>query len=305
MHTGKRQQTRHTRTQLPAGAIVANLASSAHALCALCILLLARQQAASLSSFYFWSNYHQVLRNRDEAGYYLAKVSSSENVTGTPLVALAARRSRRARTTGHQLQVDRLRSLPRRNLGTTGVSKDRGHVKARKERTPGQHEQPASLWEASTPVLLSRTRLAPRRVGTQFIAARSNQRRSSTASNQLTVLHPARDPDSRVTIQWRNSGLLSPPSKADAFSSSSAHQLLGRHFTSNPCRQPGTVERCLQHTVGQRNQPSFSWDRQRNQPSLSWDRQRNQPSLSWDQKWSPLFWKGEVLDMLGTYRLVQ
>ena len=28
-------------------------------------------------------------------------------------------------------------------------------------------------------------------------------------------------------------------------------------FTSNPCRQPGTVERCLQHTVGQRNQPSL------------------------------------------------
>ena len=24
------------------------------------------------------------------------------------------------------------------------------------------------------------------------------------------------------------------------------------------------------------------------------DRQRNQPSLPWDQKWSPLFWKGEV-----------
>ena len=38
MHTGKRQQTRHTHTQLPAGAIVANLASSAHALYALCIL---------------------------------------------------------------------------------------------------------------------------------------------------------------------------------------------------------------------------------------------------------------------------
>ena len=137
MHTGKRQQTRHTRTQLPAGAIVANLASSAHALCALCILLLARQQAASLSSFYFWSNYHQVLRNRDEASYCLAKVSSSENATGMPLVALAARRSRRVRATGHQLQVDRLRSLPRRNLGTTGVSKDREHVKARNERTPG------------------------------------------------------------------------------------------------------------------------------------------------------------------------
>ena len=62
-------------------------------------------------------------------------------------------------------------------------------------------------------------------------------------------------------------------------------------FTSNPCGQPGTVERCLQHTVGQRNQPSFSWDRQ-----------RNQPSFSWDQKWSPLFWKGKVLDMSGTYR---
>ena len=61
------------------------------------------------------------------------------------------------------------------------------------------------------------------------------------------------------------------------------HQLLGRHFTSNPCRQPGTVERCLQHTVGQRNQPSFSWG----------------------QKRSPLFWKGEILDMPGTCRLVQ
>ena len=111
------------------------------------------------------------------------------------------------------------------------------------------------------------------------IVTRSNQRRSSTASNQLTVLHPTGDPDSLVTIQWRNSGLPSPPSKPDAFSSSSAHQLLGRHFTSNPCRQPGTVERCLQHTVGQRNQPSFSWDRQRNQPSFCWDRQRNQPFL--------------------------
>ena len=61
----------------------------------------------------------------------------------------------------------------------------------------------------------------------------------------------------------------------------------------------GTVERCLhwlQHTVRQRNQPSFSWDRQRNQQSAF---------LSWDQKWSPLFWKGEILDMPGTYRLVQ
>ena len=87
--------------------------------------------------FLFGSNYHQVLRNRDEASYCLAKVSSSENVTGTPLVALAARRSRRVRTTGHQLQVDRSRSLPRRNLGFTGVSKDRDHVKAQTERTPG------------------------------------------------------------------------------------------------------------------------------------------------------------------------
>ena len=139
MHTGKRQQTKHTRTLLPAGAIVANLASSAHALYALCIRSLHANRRLPFQAFYFyfWSNYHQVLRNRDEASYCLAKVSSSKNVTGTPLVALAARRSRRARTTGHQLQVDRLRSLPRRNLGTTGVSKDRDHVKARKERTPG------------------------------------------------------------------------------------------------------------------------------------------------------------------------
>ena len=128
-----------TRTQLPAGAIVANLASSAHALYALCIRCLHANRRLPFQAFYFyfWSNYHQVLRNRDEASYCLAKVSSSKNVTGTPLVALAARRSRRARTTGHQLQVDRLRSSPRRNLGTTGVSKDRDHVKARKERTPG------------------------------------------------------------------------------------------------------------------------------------------------------------------------
>ena len=115
MHTGKRQQTRHTRTQLPAGAIVANLASSAHALYALCIRCLHanRQLPFQAFYFYFWSNYHQVLRNHDEASYCLAKVSSSKNVTSTPLVALAARRSRRARsrrgrTTGHQLQsVDR------------------------------------------------------------------------------------------------------------------------------------------------------------------------------------------------------
>ena len=137
MHTGKRQQTRHTRTQLPAGAIVANLAPSAHALYALFILCLHANRRLPFQAFTFGWNYHQVLRNRDEASYCLAKGSSSENVTGTPLVALAARRSRRVRTAGHHLQVDRSRSLPRRNLGTTGVSKDRDHVKARKERTPG------------------------------------------------------------------------------------------------------------------------------------------------------------------------
>ena len=152
MHTGKRQQTRHTRTQLPAGTIVANLASSAHALYALGILCWHAKRRFPFQALTFGSNYHQVLRNRDEASYCLAKVSSSENVTGTPLLALAARRSRRVQTTGHQLQVDRSRSFPRRNLGTTGVSKDWDHVKARKERTPGQHEQPASLREVSTVV---------------------------------------------------------------------------------------------------------------------------------------------------------
>ena len=159
MHTGKRQQTSHLHTQLPAGAIVANLAPSAHALYALGILCLPANRRLPFQAFTFL--HHQVLRNRDEASYCLAKVSSSENVTGTPLAALAAQRSRRVRTTGHHLQVDRSRSLPRKNLGTTGVSKDRDHVKARKERTPGEHEQPESLREASTtPVPLSRTRLA-------------------------------------------------------------------------------------------------------------------------------------------------
>ena len=153
-HVVKAQLTRHTHThalayahrQAPANKTHAHTTASGRhcckpcplCACSLCPLhsLLARQQADSLSSFYFWSNYHQVLQNRDEASYCLAKVSSSENVTGTPLVALAARRSRRVRTTGLQPQVNRLRSLPRRNLGTTGVSKDWDHVKARTERTP-------------------------------------------------------------------------------------------------------------------------------------------------------------------------
>ena len=51
MHTGKRQQTRHTRTQLPAGAIVANLAPSAHALYALFILCLHANRRLPFQAF--------------------------------------------------------------------------------------------------------------------------------------------------------------------------------------------------------------------------------------------------------------
>ena len=54
-------------------------------------------------------------------------------------------------------------------------------------------------------------------------------------------------------------------------------------FYQQPMPTAWKNERCLQHTVGQRNQPSFSWDEKR----------------------SPLSWKGEILDMPGTYRLVQ
>ena len=140
MHTGNRQLTRHTSTQLPAGAIVANLTPPLRMLsmplaffaCSptggfpLKLLLLVR------TIIKFYGTATKLVFN-----YCLAKGSSSENVTDMSLVALAARRSRRVRTAGHHLQVDRSRSLPRRNLGTTGVSKDRDHVKAREERTPG------------------------------------------------------------------------------------------------------------------------------------------------------------------------
>ena len=53
MHSGKHQQTRHTRTQLPAGAIVANLASSVHALYALGILCLHATRRLSCQAFTF------------------------------------------------------------------------------------------------------------------------------------------------------------------------------------------------------------------------------------------------------------
>ena len=67
MHTGKRQQTRHARTELPAGAIVANLASSAHAFYALGIVCLHAIKQLPFQAFTYGSKYHQVLRNHDEA----------------------------------------------------------------------------------------------------------------------------------------------------------------------------------------------------------------------------------------------
>ena len=102
-----------------------------------------------------------------------------------------ARRSRRVRTTGRQLQVDRLRSLPRRNLATTGVLKDWDHVKARKKlrelltSTNNQRVlakrpplQSCSLEQGSHPGGSARS------LWSCAQTMRSNQRRSSTASNQ-------------------------------------------------------------------------------------------------------------------------
>ena len=155
---------------------------------------------------------------------------------------------------------------------------------------------------------------------------RSNQRRSSTASNQLTVLHPARDPDSLVTTQCRNSGLPSPPSKAGAFSSSlrtyfSVAILPATHADSPrdgrvlPSAQ-GTVERCLQpkgrssaafstRSDNAISLPFLGTDNAISLPFLGTDNAISLPFLGTKQKWSPLFWKGEVLDTPGTYRLVQ